>query len=141
MEPGDIFKIFEKMVYVVLIVLFSIIVAFSIIELIFLVYNALFVNTPGLLADNELIPIIGYFLLVLIGVEILSTISVYIKENAVHVETVMFVAIIAIVRGLILLEPSNSGVSALNMFGTAAIIFALCSGYYFLKKGGLGNQT
>ena len=141
MEPSEILKKFEKIVYLVLIALFSVIVAFSILELVFLVYNALFVNTPGLLVDNELIPIIGYFLLVLIGVEILATISVYIKENAVQVETVMFVAIIAIVRGLILLEPSSPGVSALNMFGTAAIIFALCSGYYFLKKGGLGNPA
>lgn len=45
------------------------------------------------------------------------------------------IAIIAIVRSVILLDPVN--MEPMNMFGIAAIIFALCSGYYFLKKGGL----
>ena len=102
-------------------------------------YDALVANTPLLLESRELLTIIGYFLLVLIAVEILATISVYAKESVIHVETVIIVAIIAIVRGVILFEPNNAGANALNMFGTAAIIIALCSGYYFLKKSGIGN--
>jgi uncharacterized membrane protein (DUF373 family) len=139
MDPSDILKKYEKIVYLILIFLFAVIVAFSIGELVFLLFGALFVNTPGLLVDNELLGIIGYFLLVLIGVEILATISVFIKDNVIHVETVIIVAIIAIARGVILFEPSSPGANALNMFGTAAIIIALCSGYYLLKKGGVGN--
>jgi uncharacterized membrane protein (DUF373 family) len=140
MDPIDILKKYEKIVYLILIFLFAVIVAFSIGELVFLLFGALFVNSPGLLEDNELLGLIGYFLLVLIGVEILATISVFIKDNVIHVETVIVVAIIAIARGVILFEPSSPGANALNMFGTAAIIIALCSGYYLLKKGGIQNQ-
>ncbi len=84
---------------------------------------------------TSLLGIFGYFLLVLIGVELLATVSAYINEKVIHVEVVIMIAIIAIVRSVILLDPVN--MEPMNMFGIAAIIFALCSGYYFLKKGGL----
>ena len=139
MALADILKTYEKIIYLILIILFAIIVAFSIGELIFIVYDSLFITTPFLLVDREILNIIGYFLLVLIGVEILSTISVYLKDNIIHVEAVIIVAIIAIARGVILFEPNSSGLNAPNMFGTAAVVIALCTGYYLLKKGGLGS--
>ena len=139
MDPADLLKKYEKIVYLILIFLFAVIVAFSLAELVSILFVSLFVDTPGLLVDKELLAIIGYFLLVLIAVEILTTISVYIKENAIHVETVIVVAIIAITREVILFEPNAPSANALNMFGTAAIIITLCSGYYLLKKSGICN--
>jgi uncharacterized membrane protein (DUF373 family) len=95
------------------------------------------VHSPGLLENHELLDIFGYFLLVLIGVDLLATLAAYLNENVIHVEIVVAVAIIAIARGIILWEPGTT--ESLIMFGTAAVIFALCSGYYFLKKGGIQN--
>ena len=140
MDPADILKKYERIVYLVLIFLFAVIVAFSILELIAIIFVALILESPGHLLDNELLVIIGYFLLVLISVEILATISTYIKEKSIHVEAVIIVAIIAITRGVILFEPNSAGANALNMFGTAALVIALCSGYYFLKKGGISTS-
>ena len=131
-------KKYEKFVYLILIFLFAVIVAFSIIELVYILFDALFVNTPLLLENHELLDIFGYFLLVLIGVELLATISAYIDERVIHVEIVIVIAIIAVAREVILLEPGTA--NPLNMFGTAAIIFALCSGYYFLRKAGIGSH-
>jgi|SRR5208337_2955178 len=138
MDATDILKKYEKIVYLILIILFAIIVAFSIGELVYILYGALFVNTPFLLENHELLNIFGYFLLVLIGVELLATISAYINEKVIHVEIVIEIAIIAVARGVILLDAGTA--NPLNMFGTAAIIFVLCSGYYLLKKGGIGNH-
>ncbi|MGD0081281.1 MAG: phosphate-starvation-inducible PsiE family protein [Methanoregula sp.] len=138
MDLTDILKKYEKIVYLILIALFAIIVAFSIGELAYILYVALFVNTPFLLQNHELLDIFGYFLLVLIGVELLATISAYINEKVIHVEIVIEIAIIAVARGVILLDAATA--NPLNMFGTAAIIFVLCSGYYLLKKGGIGNH-
>ena len=137
MDPVNLLKYFEKIVYIVLILLFAIIVAFSLLELTVLVYTTLFVNSPLLLENHELLDLFGYFLLVLIGVELLATMSAYIDENVIHVEIVMVIAIIAITRGVILMEPGKG--ESLLMIGTAAIILALCSGYYLLKKGGIRN--
>jgi uncharacterized membrane protein (DUF373 family) len=139
MDANTILKKYETAVYFVLITLFAIIVAFSIGELIFILYTSLFVNSPLLLENNELLGLFGYFLLVLIGVELLATVAAYVNEKVIRVEVVILIAIIAIVRNVILLDPT--AMEPLNMFGIAAIIFTLCSGYFFLKKGGLSQST
>ena len=138
MDSNDILKQYEKIVYCILITLFALIVAFSIGELIYIVFIALFVNSPLLIEQGELLGIFGYFLLVLIGVELLSVTAAYINEKVIHVEVVIIIAIIAVARGIILLDSGTA--NPLNMFGTAAIIFTLCTGYYFLKRGGVRNQ-
>jgi uncharacterized membrane protein (DUF373 family) len=137
-NPNEILKRYEKVVYLVLIVLFALIVTFSIGELIYIVFVALFVNSPLLLEQGELLGIFGYFLLVLIGVELLAVTSAYVNEKVIHVEVVMIIAIIAVARGIILLDTGNA--NPLSMFGTAAILLALCAGYYLLKTGGARNQ-
>jgi uncharacterized membrane protein (DUF373 family) len=137
MELHDVLKKYEKAVYIILIALFALIVACSIGELIYILYVALFVNSPFLLQNGELLGIFGYFLLVLIGVELLGTITTYVNESVIHVETVLIISIIAIAREVILLDVGSE--NPVNMFGIAAIILALCAGYYLLEKGGIRN--
>ena len=115
MDANTILKKYETAVYFVLITLFAIIVAFSIGELIFILYTSLFVNSPLLLENNELLSLFGYFLLVLIGVELLATVAAYVNEKVIRVEVVILIAIIAIVRNVILLDPT--AMEPLNMFG------------------------
>ena len=138
MDINDLLKQYFKITYIILIALFAVIVTFAVCMLVYLVFNTLLVHSPGLLENHELLDLFGYFLLVLIGVELLVTLSAYINEKVIHVEIVVVVAIIAIARGVILWEPGS--VDPLIMFATAATIFTLCSGYYFLKKGGIQNQ-
>jgi uncharacterized membrane protein (DUF373 family) len=139
MDASAILKTYEKIIYFILIILFALIVAFSVGELAYIVYLSLFVNTPLLLENQELLGIFGYFLLVLIGVELLATVAAYINEKVVHVEIVMLIAIISVVRGVILVDPGK--LDGLELIGVAAIIITLCTGYYFLKKGGLGQPS
>jgi uncharacterized membrane protein (DUF373 family) len=139
MDASAILKNYQRIIYFILIVLFAVIVAFSVGELAYIVYLNLFVNTPLLLENQELLGIFGYFLLVLIGVELLSTVAAYVNEKVVHVEVVMLIAIISVVRGVILVDPGK--LDGLAMIGVAAIILTLCAGYYFLKKGGLDQPS
>ena len=137
MDFNDLLKKYQRIIYIILIFLFAVIVTFSVIQLIVLVFNTVVIDTPYLLENHELLDLFGYFLLVLIGVELLASVAAYINDKAIHVEIVVVIAIIAIVRGVILLEPGKT--DALVMFAIAAIIFALCSGYYFIRKGGIRN--
>jgi uncharacterized membrane protein (DUF373 family) len=139
MDAIDLLKNYQRIVYFILIILFSVIVAFSVAELAYIVYLSLFVSTPLLLENQELLGIFGYFLLVLIGVELLSTVAAYVTEKVVHVEVVILIAIISVVRGVILVDPGK--IDGLGMIGVAAIIITLCAGYYFLKKGGLAQPS
>ena len=85
-----------------------------------------------LLNIDELLNIFGFFLLVLIGLELVETLKVYIVDEMVHVEIIFLVAIIAITRKVIILDVKY--IEPLKLIGIACTILALSAGYFVLKK-------
>ena len=139
MDMIEIVNKFEKMVYVLLMALLMFVFAASLIELVWYIYKSL-INTPAfLLESHELIAVLGAFLLVLIGVELLDTIKAYFSENTIHVEIVVLLAIIAIARKVILLDPTSvSGIDfGFELMGIGVIVIGLAGGYYLIKKAGI----
>lgn len=123
---------YQKLIYNVLIVLLAVIIGFSVIELTLLVVNGLFFDDSRLRLENhEILSVLGLFLLVLIGLELLETIRSYVKDHRVHVEVIMLVAIIAVARKIILLDSEEDTVV---LFGIGFVILALSGGYYLIKK-------
>ena len=91
------------------------------------------IRPPYLLIDVEkLLNIFGLFFMILIGLELLETIKTYITKDQVHVEVVFLVAMIAIARKVILLDLKK--LDPVTLVGIAAIIIALASGYFLVKK-------
>lgn len=127
---------FERGIYYILIALFSIVIFFTVIELVILVIQAIVEVTSYRLDTHEIIDLFGFFLLILIGLELIDTIKVYMKENRIRVEAILLVTIIAISRKVILFDPFEEGIGDMPLLGVAAIIIALCSGYYLIKKAG-----
>jgi uncharacterized membrane protein (DUF373 family) len=143
MDLIEIVNKFEKMVYMLLMGLLMFVLAASFVELIWYIYNSL-INTPVfLLESHELIAVLGAFLLVLIGVELLDTIKAYFSENTIHVEIVLLLAIIAIARKVILLDPTSvSGIDfGLELTGIGVVVLGLAGGYYLIKKAGYSVRT
>ncbi len=130
---------FEKMVYAVLMALLMLVIAISMIDLAWLLYKSLIVTSQYLLETSELILVLGAFLLVLICIELLDTIKAYFKENTIHVEIVILLAIIAVARKVILLDPTGmTGIEfGVEMMGIGVIVISLAAGYYVLKKAGI----
>jgi uncharacterized membrane protein (DUF373 family) len=95
-------------------------------------------TSPWVLDTHEMITVLGGFLLVLIGVELLDTIKAYFRENAIHVEIVVLLAIIAIARKVILLDPTGmSGADyGIELMGIGVIVVGLSAGYFLIKKAG-----
>jgi uncharacterized membrane protein (DUF373 family) len=124
---------FEKIVYLILIILLGIVILFSISELIGLIYTGLFIQSIYRLDNHELINLFGFFLLVIIGIEILETLKTYLQENTIHFEIVILVALIAVARKVILLEPDSNS-NGLVMVGIGVIILSLGATYLFIKK-------
>ena len=60
-----------------------------------------------LIPVQGLLEIFGYFLLVLIGVELIETLKAYVKEDVIHVRVVLEVALIAMARKVIIEEPNE----------------------------------
>jgi uncharacterized membrane protein (DUF373 family) len=112
------------------------VLAASLLELVWYIYNSLANDPPFLLESTELIAVLGAFLLVLIGVELLDTIKAYFSENTIHVEIVLLLAVIAIARKVILLDPSSVAGAGLEMIGIGIVVIGLAGGYYLIKKAG-----
>ena len=122
---------FERVINVALLSMLAIVVLLATIDLGWLIIKDL-ITPPMLLLDvNELLELFGAFLLVMIGVELLDTVKTYVTEKTVHVEVVLLVAIIAISRKVVILEPK--ALDGLSLLGVAAIVLALTLGYYFVK--------
>jgi len=139
----EIVNKFEKVVYALLMILLMAVVIAAVVELGWLLITSLVQTTPWLLETHELIAVLGGFLLVLIGIELLDTIKAYFLENTIHVEIVVLLAIIAIARKVILLDPASmTGYEfGVEMMGTGVIVVGLTAGYYLIKKAGITIGT
>ena len=85
-----------------------------------------------LIPVQGLLEIFGYFLLVLIGVELLETLKAYVRKDVIHVRVVLEVALIAMARKVIIEEPNT--VPGMTLFGIAALILALGIAFYFERQ-------
>jgi uncharacterized membrane protein (DUF373 family) len=124
--------LFHKVIITVLTWLMGLVVLLATLELIYLL--ALDILTPPLflLDIGELLDIFGYFLLILIGIELLETFRIYLQEHAINVQVVFVVAMIAIARKVIILDVGE--LQSLTLIGIGFIIASLSAGYYLVKK-------
>lgn len=135
----EIVNKFEKVIYAVLMIMLMAVLIAAVVDLAWILVTSLTDSSPWLLESHEMIQVLGGFLLVLIGVELLDTIKAYFRENSIHVEIVVLLAIIAIARKVILLDPSEmSGTDfGIELVGIGIIIVGLSAGYYLIKKAGI----
>jgi uncharacterized membrane protein (DUF373 family) len=135
----EIVNKFEKGIYAGLMIMLMIVLIAAMADLAWLLYQSLWMTTPYILEAHDMILVLGAFLLVLIGVELLDTIKAYFRENAIHVEIVVLLAIIAIARKVILLDPTGmNGIEfGFELMGIGVIVVGLSAGYYLIKKAGL----
>lgn len=127
--------IIQKIIIYTLIVLMSGVLILATVELGYYLVKSVIESDWALINLEQLMDLFGVFMLVLIGIELLDTIKVYLKENVVHVEVVVLVAIIAVARKVVVLKIEN--IDGMTVIGIAAIIVALAVAYYFIKKAGL----
>jgi uncharacterized membrane protein (DUF373 family) len=123
----------QKGVIIALAAMLGVVVILSTLHLALLVWEQFWAPPRFLIPVQGLLEIFGYFLLVLIGVELLETLKAYMIKDVIHVRVVIEVALIAMARKVIVEEPNN--VSSLTLFGIAALILSLGIAYYFERQG------
>ena len=123
---------FEVAVNVILLVMMTIIVTLSIIDLGCIIYDSIAKPPYGRISVMELVSLFSDFLLVLIGVELVETVRSYIQDKTIHVEVILAVGLVAITRKIIVLEPAH--LEPLAMVGIAAIIVSLAAAFYLVHK-------
>ena len=125
-------KKFEKIIIGSLIFMMVLVVLISTVELAVLIVKDIIDPPRYWLGIDQLFEVFGFFLMLLIGVELLETIKAYLHENVVHSEIVLEVALIAISRKVITLNVK--AYEPLALLGIAAFIVSIGLAYFFIKK-------
>ena len=126
---------FEHYLVIGLLAMMALVVFLSTLELaVIIVERMLITGKPQLLLldISDLLEIFGFFMMILIGLELMETIKIYLVDESIHVEIICLVAIVAVTRKVIILDLYK--LPPVSLLGIAAIILALTIGYYFLKK-------
>ena len=124
-------RLFEKVVVFALIAMMALIILLSTVELGWIILKDIITPPYVLPGITDLLDIFGFFLLILIGIELLETIRAYLVEHVVHVEVVLEVGLIAVARKVIILDVKEY--PSLTVFAIAALILAL-SVAFFLER-------
>jgi uncharacterized membrane protein (DUF373 family) len=122
----------QKVTVMVLAGMLMVVMVLSTLHLGVLICHEVWAPPRFLIRVEGLLDIFGYFLLVLIGVELIETLKAYVKKDAIHVRIVLEVALIAMARKVIIEEPNN--VAGVTLLGIAALILALAIAFYFERK-------
>ena len=128
----ELLKKFERYIVIALIVMMVLVVLVATVELGWIIIKDIMGPPMFLLVISDLLEIFGFFMLVLIGIELLETIKAYLVNNVVHVEIVLEVALIAIARKAIILDIEKY--EGLTILGTAGLILAVATAYYAVKR-------
>jgi uncharacterized membrane protein (DUF373 family) len=131
MKPvKEVLHTFTRGIILCLIAMMMLAVLLSTIELLFILVAEILKPPNYLMGIDNLFEIFGFFMMILIGLELLESIRTYLSDELLHVEVVLLAATIAIARKVIILEVKD--LDPLVLIGIAGIILA--PGYYFVKK-------
>ena len=134
-----ILRLFEQVVVVGLLAMMMIVVLMTTIELGALIVEDV-IKARGIVLDSaDILSLFSFFLLILIGLEVIETIKMYLDEHLVHVEVVFLVAMIAVARKVIVLDAGKY--EPMTLIGVSALILSLSLGYYLIKKSHCGVRS
>lgn len=132
-------KLFERIIIGSLVLMMIVVVLMSTLELGRIIVLDMITPSANFIEINELLDVFGFFMLIIIGVELLETIRAYLKEHQIHVEIVLEVALIAIARKVIIVDVKEY--SATSLLAIAAIVLSLAGGYYLQKRARHYRET
>ncbi len=131
----DIFLKAEKVIAIALLLLMGVVVASGTIEVAYEIVTSL-IDPPGFfLGVSELFEVFGLFLMVLIGLELMTSIHMYLDDHRIHAEMMFLVALTAATRKIVIMD--SSVMDPMLIFSIGFLVIALASGYYLLRKNRL----
>ncbi|MCC6558320.1 MAG: phosphate-starvation-inducible PsiE family protein [Polyangiaceae bacterium] len=122
---------FERLLVWAVVAMAALVLGVCTIDLAWLIVTDIARPPLGLIQISELLDVFSFFLLVLIGVELLETLKAYFSDHVVHVDAVLRVALIAIARKVIVLDLKD--VSGAMVVGVAALVLALGAAYRLVR--------
>ena len=127
-----IIKNIEKVIIATLVILLAIILLLSTADVAFSIGSEVLKSPTFLVEADNLMNIFSSILIVIIGLELLETIKAYLKEDVVHIELVVLVAIIALGRKVIIWDFNKYSIN--EMIGLSLLLISLAVVYFLIRK-------
>lgn len=115
-------------------VLMVLIILWGIGDIVWVLYQRLQVEPYFLLNINDILTTFGAFMAVLIAIEIFQNITLYLRDDIIHVNIVLATALMAIARKVIVFD--FNALSPEYIWATAAVILALGVTYWLVVRDG-----
>ena len=113
-------------------VLMTLVILWGIGDVVWVVYTRLAQPPFLLLRIHDILFIFGAFLAVLIAIEIFLNITLYLREDVIHVRLVIATALMAIARKVIVFDFKE--VSYQYIYATGAVVLALGLTYWLIVR-------
>ncbi len=132
-----IFGKIERIIAIALLILMGIVVASATVEVAYEIVTGL-MDPPGFfLGVSELFEVFGLFLMVLIGLELMTSIHMYLDDQKIHAEMMFLVALTAVTRKIVIMD--SSAMEPMLVFSIGFLVITLASGFYLIRKNRLAS--
>lgn len=118
-------------IYVV-IVMIAVMIVFTIVVLIASILNTIVTQEVNIQNKQDLLTIIGNFLVVVIAVELMDTLIMYIRKQTLFPELILIVVLSAVAREVLVTDLVHA--DPLLLTGIGVIIIAIAGAYYLLRR-------
>ena len=116
----------------ILAILMTFVIVMGVVDVGWTLYEKLTTPPDYILTISDMLATFGAFMAVLIAIEIFINITVYLRDDVIHVKIVMATALMAIARKVIILDLEK--VSPEYLWGIASIVLAISIGYWLILK-------
>jgi uncharacterized membrane protein (DUF373 family) len=113
-------------------ILMVFVIVMGVVDVGWTLYEKLVSAPKFILTISDMLATFGAFMAVLIAIEIFVNITIYLRDDVIHVKIVIATALMAIARKVIILDFSQ--VEPEYVFGIAAVTLAMSIAYYLIHS-------
>lgn len=110
--------------------LMTAVIVWGVVDVVYVLYERLLEPPFLLLSISDILATFGAFMAVLIAIEIFINITVYLREDVIHVKIVIATALMAIARKVIIMDLDK--LIWQEVLAIAAVVLALSIGYWLV---------
>jgi uncharacterized membrane protein (DUF373 family) len=113
-------------------ILMVFVIVMGVVDVGWTLYEKLVSAPKFILTISDMLATFGAFMAVLIAIEIFVNITIYLRDDVIHVKIVIATALMAIARKVIILDFST--VEPAYVFGIASVTLAMSIAYYLIHS-------
>ena len=118
-------------------ILMTLVIVWGVLDVLLVLVKRLMEPPIMRLQIADILATFGSFMAVLIAIEIFVNITIYLRDDIIHVKIVMATALMASARKVIILNVEDEAITPQVIFAIAALVLATSIGYFLVVvKGG-----